>query len=100
MGGFQPPCPLRYTNFDNHLQIRVPLWEPKSAPSRFQNLSQAKFLRIVAFKRVRTTSFKVALLSTQRDPLGLQILPWGKVRVKVQSFSIKNSIIKVVINLK
>lgn len=67
MGGFQPSCPLRDTNFDNHLQMTVFLWEPKSAPGRFQNPNQAKPLRIDALKRVRrTVSFYS--FSTERPP--------------------------------
>lgn len=93
--GFQALCPLRYSNVDNHSQMRVPLWEPKNAPRGFQDLSQAKILRIDALKRVRRTvsfyqmspSSKVAQLSAQR-PLWPANSPMGVSGVKVWSFSL------------
>lgn len=75
--------PHRNTNFDNHLQMSVHLWEPKKPAESSQHLTGAKYPSLDTLKLVRRAvslyphhpSPKTAQLSAKKDPFGSQLLP-------------------------
>lgn len=75
-------------SFDNPPWTRVDLWKSRGTGDTFQHMITAKNLLIDVLKKVRIVSLslhhpflKVAQLSAKRVSLGLQLPPWGKVRI-------------------
>lgn len=72
---FFTTIPPQNIYFNNHPQTRVPMWESRSLPEKFQYIAGAKCLEKTHLKKTRTaasfypghSSLKVAQFNAKRD---------------------------------